>query len=145
MAFCNARNLDLVPRFPVSVSRADGRMQLRQFRYLAICKSTSRARHREAVNAADLSATSEWSVESPQELPPAARRAASKAPPGPDRGGGRSHRVGNGRCGAGPAGNRGRTRCRNPETASRRCQQIGDRSSNADRAHLRAPNPGSKS
>ena len=45
---------------------------------------------------------------------------------------------------AGPAGNRGRARCRNPETASRWRQQIRDRSSTADRAHLSPPNPGSE-
>ena len=45
---------------------------------------------------------------------------------------------------AGSAGNRGRSRCGNPETASRRCQQIRDRSSSADRAHLSPPNPGSE-
>ena len=45
---------------------------------------------------------------------------------------------------AGPAGNRGRTRCGNPETTSRWRQQIRDRSPTADRPHLSPPNPGSE-
>ena len=40
---------------------------------------------------------------------------------------------------AGSAGNRGRQRCGNPETASRRRQQIRDRSPASDRPHLSPP------
>ena len=43
---------------------------------------------------------------------------------------------------AGPAGNRGRARCRNPETASRWRQQIRNRPPASDRPHLGAPDFG---